>query len=50
METQPDLPSNVTRTLLSVSQLEKTCYRLGVSLKAGIPIAQAWENESQLRT
>lgn len=48
MQTQPDLPSNVTRSLLPVSQLEKACYRLSVSLKAGIPIAQAWENESQL--
>src|SRR6185369_10603206 len=33
---------------LSVSQLENTCYRLGLSLKAGIPVAQAWEIESRL--
>lgn len=33
---------------LSLSQLENTCYRLGLSLKAGIPIAKAWEIESRL--
>src|SRR5262245_31944415 len=48
MKTQPDLPTNVTRFLLSVSQLEKMCYRLGASLKAGIPVAQAWGNETPL--
>lgn len=36
------------RTRLSVSQLERMCHRLGRSLKAGIPIAQAWSNESRL--
>lgn len=33
--------------LLSLSQLENTCYRLGISVKAGIPIAKAWEIESR---
>ena len=33
---------------LSLTQLENTCYRLGISLKAGIPIAQAWEIESRM--
>jgi|GEM_PF-720985 len=48
METRPDLPANVTRPLLSTSQLEKMCYRLGASLKAGIPIAEAWANETPI--
>lgn len=36
------------RSALSASQLEKVCYRLGTALKAGIPVAQAWGNETQL--
>ena len=48
METQPDLPTNVTGSLLSASQLEKIFYRLGASVKAGIPIAEAWGNETPL--
>ena len=48
METQPDLPTNVTHPLLSALQLERMCYRLGASLKAGIPIAEAWGNETPL--
>jgi type II secretory pathway component PulF len=33
---------------LSTSQLEKVCYRLGTSLKAGISVVDAWRNETQL--
>ena len=32
---------------MSASQLERVCYRLGTSLKAGISVAQAWKNETQ---
>ncbi len=35
---------------LSTRQLEQLCHRLGRSLKAGIPIARAWENETRLHT
>lgn len=48
MKTEFDLPTHVSHSLLSASQLEKICYRLGSSLKAGIPIAMAWENEIPL--
>lgn len=48
MKVKADLPNDVTRTQLSVSQLEQTCYRLGIALKAGVPLAQAWNNESEL--
>ena len=41
-------PAKSSRNALSVSQLEKVCYRLGTSLKAGIPVAQSWGNETQL--
>jgi len=37
-----------SRGTLSASQLEKICYRLGTSVKAGIPVADAWANETQL--
>lgn len=46
MKARPDLQTNVAGPLLSASQLEKMCYRLGASLKAGIPIAEAWGNET----
>jgi len=36
------------RGVFSASQLEKVCYRLGTSVKAGIPLADAWANETQL--
>ncbi len=48
LESPADLPTKSTRLLLSHSQLEKVCYRLGASLKAGIPIAEAWGNEAEL--
>lgn len=48
METRADLPPAVSSPLLSASQLEKMCYRLGASVKAGIPIAEAWGNETQM--
>ena len=43
-----ETPAKSSRNALSASQLEKVCYRLGTSLKAGIPVAQAWGNETQL--
>ena len=48
MKTQPDLPANPTFPPLSAAQLEKMCYRLGASLKAGIPITNAWANEAPM--
>jgi type IV pilus assembly protein PilC len=33
---------------LAESQLEKVCYRLGTSLKAGLSVADAWGHETQL--
>lgn len=33
---------------MSASQLEKLCYRLGTSLRAGISVADAWGNETEL--
>ncbi len=48
MATRPDLTAKTSRALLSASQLEQMCYRLGSSLQAGIPIAEAWGNESEL--
>jgi type II secretory pathway component PulF len=48
MKTQPVLSSKASHNLLPASQLEKICYRLGASLKAGIPILQVWENETQM--
>lgn len=41
-------PPKTSGDALSASQLEKVCYRLGTSLKAGISVAEAWENETQL--
>lgn len=35
------------RCVLSASQLERACYRLGTSLKAGVSVVQAWRNETQ---
>lgn len=40
---------NLFRMMLSTSQLERMCHRLGRSLKAGIPIARAWQNETRLQ-
>lgn len=47
-ERPAELPTKSPRLLLSHSQLEKMCYRLGASLKAGIPVAEAWEDETRL--
>jgi len=41
-------PAKSSRHVLSASQLEKVCYRLGTSVKAGIPVAEAWANETEL--
>jgi type IV pilus assembly protein PilC len=38
--------AELSRDALPASQLEKVCYRLGTSLKAGISVAQAWGNET----
>ena len=48
MEGQSDLMTNTAGPLLSLRQLEKMCYRLGASLKAGISIEEAWRNETSL--
>src|SRR5688572_12001499 len=47
METQLHSPAKVSSEL-SALQLERICYRLGASLKAGIPIPEAWGNEKSL--
>lgn len=41
-------PAKTSGDALSASQLEKVCYRLGTSVKAGISVAEAWGNETQL--
>ena len=43
-----EIPAKSSRSSFSSRQLEKICYRLGTSVKSGIPIAEAWENETQL--
>lgn len=49
MNTELTVSKPSVGTQLSASQLEKICFRLGSSLKAGIPIAQAWEHECRFQ-
>lgn len=42
-------PRRLFQSVLSTTQLERLCHRLGRSLKAGIPITKAWQNETRLQ-
>ncbi|MBX3440615.1 MAG: type II secretion system F family protein, partial [Planctomycetaceae bacterium] len=48
MTTPSDASFKPAGSRLSTSQLEKFCYRMGASLKAGIPVKQAWANETRM--
>lgn len=43
----PEARAESSRDALSASQLERACYRLGASLKAGASVVKAWRNETQ---
>ena len=47
-EPNVSVPAKSSPSALTASQWEKICYRLGTSVKAGVPTAQAWANETQL--
>lgn len=37
-----------SKSILSLSELESFCHRMGMSLQSGIPLREAWESEADL--